>query len=124
MATIAFVIILLVIGAVVAVRWLKRRAGDMAGLMSSGETASATVVMAQRVRKSRTHKACRVRYAFVAKDGVEYAREIEVPPKEFGQFREGQAIDVVYDSGNPEVSMLASAVSAAREARNAQHAPR
>lgn len=80
--------------------------------------------MAQRVRLSRTHKSCRLRCAFVAKDGVEYEREFEVMPREFEQYSEGEAVDVVYDSQNPEKNMLKTAVQDARNARHDINAPR
>ncbi len=63
-----------------------------------------------------------MRYAFVTSGGIEYEREIEVLPKEFEQFNTGQPIEIVYDPVNPEVNMLKSAVSAAREAVRSRHA--
>lgn len=124
METLAFVVVLFAIIGVYAIRRVKKRALDMSGLLSGGETVTGKVVMAERVRRSRTHYACRVRYAFVARDGNEYEREIEVLPNELERYREGQAIDVIYNPGNPNVSMLASAVADARDARNTRHAPR
>ncbi|GEM_PF-2925690 len=122
MAELALTILLLAVAGYAVLRWIRTRATAMAALLSHGETVTGTIVMAERVRRSRTHKACRVRYAFTARDGAEYEREIEVLPKEFARYSEGQAVEVVYDLSNPESSMLKSAVQDARDARRNIHA--
>ncbi|HNP62668.1 MAG TPA: DUF3592 domain-containing protein [Woeseiaceae bacterium] len=124
MAELVLTIIVLAVAGFFAVRWVKKRASAMAGLLTNGETVTGRIVMAKRVRRSRTYKACMVRYAFVTRDGREYEREIEVRPRDFESYTEGQEIDIVYDPGNPEKSMLQSAVRKARDTRHSISAPR
>lgn len=88
----------------------------MSGLLSQREVATGTIVSAQRVRRSRTADSCLVRYAFTAKGGNEYHREIEVKAQEFEKYTEGQPIDIVYDPKNPDNNMLRRAVDDARAA--------
>lgn len=95
----------------------------MAMLLSRGTEVMGRVIDARRIRRSRTHKACRVRYEFVTTGGIRYDREIEVSPKEFDDFRAGQDIAIVYDPVAPENNKLRSAVNSAREAASRRHAP-
>ena len=118
----ALIVVFLAVIFFFAYRQFMRRGKQMAMLVSRGTEVTGKVISAKRVRRSRTHKAFRVRYAFVTSGGIEYEREIEVLPKEFEQFSAGQPIELVYDPVNPEVNMLKSAVSAAREAMKSRHA--
>ena len=118
MPEVMLIIILLAVVLIVAYRHIARRGRQMARLLSRGTQVTGKVISARRVRRSRTDRAFRVRYGFVTSGGVKYEREIEVGPTEFEQFSEGQSLEIVYDPGNPEVNMLKSAVSAAREAMN------
>lgn len=112
----ALIVVLFAVAAFFAYRQFVRRGKEMSMLVSRGTEVTGKVIGVRRIRRSRTHTAFRVRYAFVTSGGIEYEREIEVLPKEFEQFSEGQPIEIVYDPVNPEVNMLKKAVSAARKA--------
>ncbi|MBT8099839.1 MAG: DUF3592 domain-containing protein [Gammaproteobacteria bacterium] len=118
MAEMLLIIVLIVIGLIFAWRRLTRRGRQMAMLVSRGTVVTGQVVKAERKRLSRTHDAFMLRYSFVSSGGIEYEREIEVMPKDFDNYVEGQAIDVVYDPAAPEVNMLKDAVDVARKAMN------
>ena len=119
MAALVLTIFVLAVVGIFVVRWVRKRASAMAGLLTNGKTVTGRIVIAKRVRRSRTYKACMVRYAFVTRDGREYEREIEVRPRDFELYTEGQEIDVVYDPEYPENSMLQSTVRDARHSINA-----
>ena len=123
MAESLFIVVIVIVVLTMAYRHFARRGRQMALLMSRGTEITGKVIDARRVRRSRTHTAFRVRYAFETTGGFRYEREIEVPPKEFDDYRKGQDIAIVYDPANPENNMLNSAVVAAREAANHRHAP-
>lgn len=120
MAEIALILIVLIVGLAIAIRYFARRGSQMADLRARGTEGTSHVIDAQRVRRSRTHMACRVRYAFATTGGVRYEREVEVLPKEFANYHEGQEIGIVYDPVNPENNMMNEAVVAAREASKGQ----
>lgn len=110
---------ILIIAVVVALayyawRRISVRGRQMAMLISRGTVVTGKVVRTERKRLSRAYKACRVRYEFTTTGGLSYEREIEVLPKEFGNYSEGQAIDIVYDPVDPEVNALRDAVDAVR----------
>lgn len=116
MEALALTLIVFALAGFFAFRWVKKRAADMSGLLSTGATVTGKVVMAQRIRRSRTYEACMLRYSFVAGNGIEYEREIELKPRDFALYSEGQAINIVYDPSNPDNSMLQGAVKEARAA--------
>lgn len=120
MAEIATTLVLLIFLIVLALRYAGRRGREMAMLMSRGTEVTGEVIDVRRVRRSRTHKGCRVRYRFSTTGGIRYEREIEVRPKEFADYSKGQDITIVYDPANPKINMLGSAVNLAREARDKQ----
>ncbi len=73
--------------------------------------------------ENRRHQSRNVRYAFDTTGRVRYEREIEVMPKEFGNHRKGQDIDIVYDPADPDNNMLSSMVTQAREALDRRRTP-
>jgi hypothetical protein len=87
----------------------------MGSLTTNGLEASATITSAERRRRSRGEHAYYVNYAFNAVNGIEYSREIEVRPSEFADFAAGQKIAIVYDSSDPDNSVLKSSVEQVRE---------
>lgn len=107
-----------------AIRHIKKRANEMSSLMSRGTEVTGKVVEVRKVRKSRTHKSFQMRYKFVTSGGIEYERKVELRPTEFDQYREGQAIEIVYDPVNPENNVLKRAMLAARDALSKQQAPK
>ena len=116
MSELFMIVALILVAIAVAIRYLKRKAGNMASLMATGEVARGHVAKVEKRRLSRTDRAFFVRYGFTAADGVDYEREIEVLPDEYSKYTEGQPIDIVYDPRNPELSVLKDAVDAVRTA--------
>lgn len=105
---------------VFAWRRITARSREMAMLVSRGTAVTGKIVKKELRRRSRTHKACRLRYAFTTTGGMQYEPEIEVRPKEFGDYREGQAIRIVYDPSDPGVNALKSMVDTVRDAVNSK----
>lgn len=112
------ILIAAVIVAVLVFAWrrIMARGRKMAMLVSRGTAVTGTIVKKELRRRSKTHKACRLRYAFTTTGGMKYEREIEVRPKEFADYSEGQAIQIVYDPSDPGANALKSMVDAVRDA--------
>lgn len=116
MSELFLIVALILVALAAALRYLKRKAGNMASLMATGEVARGHVAKVEKRKLSRADSAFFVRYGFTAADGVDYEREIEVLPNEFSKYTEGQPIDIIYDPRNPDQSVLKDAVDAVRAA--------
>jgi hypothetical protein len=123
MAQLSLFLLIIAIAIVLGWRYAVRRGRQAALLVSRGTPVTGTVIDTRKVRRSRTHQSCKVRYAFDTTGGVRYEREIEVMPKEFGNYRKGQEIDIVYDPADPDNNMLSSMVTQAREALDRHRTP-
>jgi len=112
--------LLLVVVVIVALliytrRRLKAAATRMDSLTKNGLEASATITKVERRRRSRGERAFYVTYAFNAVNGIEYTREFEIPPSEFTEFDAGQTVAIVYNSSDPDNSVLKTSVDQVRE---------
>ena len=102
-------------------RAIKRAAGRMADLAVHGHEAQAYVSKVEKKRLSRTDDAYIVTYEFTANDGRQYSRELNVKPSEFENFQQGQNLEIVYDTRNPEVSALKASVDEVRKLQKRSH---
>lgn len=116
------ILLVAVIVALLVFAWrrIMARSREMAMLVSRGSAVTGKIVRKELRRRSRTHKACRLRYAFTTTDGMLCEREIEVRPTEFADYREGQAIQIVYDPSDPGVNALKSMVDTVRDAMSSK----
>lgn len=116
-------IVLLVIGALAAalrfgVRALKRKIGGaaeaMLSLVQEGASTTARIVATERRRMSRGQFEYFVTYAFRDRLGADISKEFRVSATRFDDYKEGQAIDIVYLPRDPTVSATREMVDTVR----------
>ncbi len=114
-----FLILIAIVAAIwFGVRKLKEKlaaaAETMSSLVREGIATTGRISAAERRRRSRGEYDYFVTYSFEAKDGNEYSKERRVKATEFGDYAEGQPIDIVYLPNDPDVSATREMVDKVR----------
>lgn len=90
------------------IRSIKRKLGaaaaDMSQLTLEGAATTARIVATEKRRMSRGEFEYFVTYAFRARDGTDYEKELRVSATHFDDYSEGQSIDIVYLPRDPSIN--------------------
>lgn len=112
------VIAVLLVGAWLAIRSLKRRmaaaAADMSSLLLEGHPTTARISATEKRRKSRGQFEYFVSYAFRTRDGADIEKELRVSATHFDDYHEGQSIEIVYLPRDPSISATREMVDRVR----------
>ncbi len=117
MAETFLVILVLVALAWFGLRAIRKAANRMATLSMTGARTKGHVRKLEKKRLSRTDDAYIVRIEFTTANGREQTWELKVRHSDFGDYYEGQVLDIVYDPSNPGNCALESTVEQVRAVR-------